>query len=267
MKRMILFTIVLTAILAGCTLPSHAVVPSETVSTIPSNPPSNILQPLATNTTAAISTGVPTSIPVEWGNATGLGKIRHIIIIMQENRSFDTYFGTYPGADGLPRKNGKFTVCVPDPDAKTCVYPFHNPSDKNYGGPHGEGNAHGDIDSGKMDGFIGAAERAKVGCESTDDPACGSGATDVMGYHDAREIPNYWKYAENFVLQDAMFQPNASWSLPQHLFMVSEWSAKCKVAGDPMSCINALNDPELPPERAKLAHPGGIEYVPLLQRD
>jgi len=35
-----------------------------------------------------------------------------------------------------------------------------------------------------------------------------------MGWHDAREIPNYWTYAENFVLQDKMFEPNASWSLP-----------------------------------------------------
>ena len=35
-----------------------------------------------------------------------------------------------------------------------------------------------------------------------------------MGYHDAREIPNYWAYAENYVLQDHMFEPNASWSLP-----------------------------------------------------
>jgi phospholipase C len=40
-----------------------------------------------------------------------------------------------------------------------------------------------------------------------------------------------------------MFEPNASWSLPEHLFMVSEWSAKCSVAGDPMSCVNALQNP------------------------
>ena len=35
-----------------------------------------------------------------------------------------------------------------------------------------------------------------------------------MGYHDAREIPNYWAYARHFVLQDHMFQPDTSWSLP-----------------------------------------------------
>ena len=41
--------------------------------------------------------------------------IKHVIIIMQENRSFDTYFGTYPGADGIPMRNGVPTVCVSDP--------------------------------------------------------------------------------------------------------------------------------------------------------
>ena len=46
-----------------------------------------------------------------------------------------------------------------------------------------------------------------------------------MGYHDAREIPNYWAYAQNFVLDDHMFEPNRSWSLPAHLYMVSAWSA------------------------------------------
>ena len=62
--------------------------------------------------------------------------MKHIVIIMQENRSFDTYFGTYPGANGLPRQNGKFTVCVNDPKSGKCVYPFHDPSEKNFGGPH-----------------------------------------------------------------------------------------------------------------------------------
>ena len=36
----------------------------------------------------------------------GIQKIRHVIIIMQENRSFDSYFGTFPGADGIPMRDG-----------------------------------------------------------------------------------------------------------------------------------------------------------------
>ena len=35
------------------------------------------------------------------GALRGIHKIRHVVIIMQENRSFDSYFGTYPGADGI----------------------------------------------------------------------------------------------------------------------------------------------------------------------
>ena len=55
----------------------------------------------------------------------GIHKIKHVIIIMQENRSFDSYFGTYPGAAGIPMKNGVPTVCVPDPKTHKCVRPYH----------------------------------------------------------------------------------------------------------------------------------------------
>jgi phospholipase C len=180
--------------------------------------------------------------------ATGIHKIRHVVVIMQENRSFDSYFGTYPGADGIPAG-----VCVPDPANGGCVAPFHDSADLNFGGPHGMGNSLADIDSGRMDGFVAQAEQGS-GCNSAD-PNCSpctetssaqsqdQRCIDVMGYHDAREIPNYWDYAQNYVLQDHMFEPNASWSLPQHLYMVSEWSAFCSNPMDPSSCTNALQNP------------------------
>jgi phospholipase C len=71
---------------------------------------------------------------------------------------------------------------------------------------------------------------------------------DVLGYHAGRDIPNYWAYARNFVLQDHLFEPNSSWSQPQHLSMVSEWSAHCTVPGHPASCVNALQQPGNPPD-------------------
>jgi phospholipase C len=64
-----------------------------------------------------------------------------------------------------------------------------------------------------------------------------------MGYHDWHEIPNYWSYARNFVLQDHMFEGVNSWSLPTHLSLVSGWSARCSKHGDPMSCKSALTAP------------------------
>jgi phospholipase C len=177
-------------------------------------------------------------------------KIQHVVVIMQENRSFDHYFGTYPGADGIPVQNGVPTVCAPNPNTNQCIRPFHDPNDSNPAGPHGASHAIADIDGGKMDGFIEQAiEGLKSHCEIFSvDPACGGVDShqpeSVMGYHDAREIPNYWTYAQDFVLQDHMFEPNASWSLPAHLFMVSAWSAKCSKAGDPMSCQSELQKPD-----------------------
>jgi phospholipase C len=180
--------------------------------------------------------------------ATGIHKIRHVIVIMQENRSFDHYFGTYPGADGIPRDSaGNFTVCVPDPATEGCERPFHDTRDLNAGGPHGEADAVADVAGGRMDGFVARAENARVrGCRlDPNNPICSERATnpDVMGYHDGRDIPNYWAYARHFVLQDHMYEPNASWSLPAHLFMVSEWSARCSERNNPFSCVNALENP------------------------
>jgi phospholipase C len=180
----------------------------------------------------------------------GIHKIRHIVVIMQENRSFDSYFGTYPGADGIPMVGNRPVVCVPDPRTRACVRPYHDRHDRNLGGPHGVNAAVGDIAGGSMSGFITQQQKGRRGCEFTFNPACGSSGTspDVMGYHNRADLPNYWKYAQQYVLQDHMFEPNSSWSLPQHLFMMSEWSALCARRGDPMSCKNALQAPTNPPD-------------------
>jgi phospholipase C len=179
---------------------------------------------------------------------TGIHKIKHIIVIMQENRSFDSYFGTFPGADGIPMNaSGQPSGCVPDAQTNQCVAPYVDHADVNGGGPHSEANASADIDNGKMDGFIGQTLSAKKGCLDQNNPACANSPTpDVMGYHTQGDIPNYWAYAKDFVLQDHMFEPNASWSLPSHLFMVSEWSAHCTQHDNPSSCTNALQDPGTP---------------------
>ena len=175
---------------------------------------------------------------------TGIHKIEHVVMIMQENRSFDSYFGTFPGADGIPAG-----VCLHDPRGG-CVRPYHDSSVRNFGGPHALFNARNDIDHGAMDGFVRSAVGGMLGCKDRNDPYCvrHGGGTDVMGYHDSREIPNYWAYARHFVLQDHMFESSRSWSLPAHLYAVSEWSAKCSVKNDPMSCVDAATDPVTPPD-------------------
>ena len=270
-----LITAAALVLIVGCaatadTVPAPS--PAATLADAPTTVPTDVAgadpaQPTSAPTSvaaqpaAAAPTALPTTLPAPGGAINlpassaldGIHKIKHVVIIMQENRSFDEYFGTFPGADGIPMQNGVPTVCVPDPATKQCVKPFHDPNDKNSGGPHGDKNATADIDGGKMDGFI-QQERSgrKSACKTTFDPLCTQTdkLPDVMGWHDAREIPNYWAYAQNFVLQDKMFEPNASWSLPEHLFMVSGWSAKC-LTQDPTSCVNALQDPGALGKKAK----------------
>jgi phospholipase C len=171
----------------------------------------------------------------------GIHKIKHVIVIMQENRSFDSYFGTFPGADGIPMSNGVPTVCVADP-AGGCTEPYHDTADINGGGPHGEANAVADVDGGKMDGFIAQRDSARSTCTTIYSPACSVGTPDVMGYHTAAEIPNYWTYASDFALDDHLFESVNSWSLPDHLYMMSAWSARCRNAS-PMSCVNNIVGP------------------------
>ncbi len=161
--------------------------------------------PVSTTTTQAIT-------------AQGLDKIQHFVFIMQENRSFDSYFGTYPGADGIPPNTSLI-----DPWDGSVVKPYHDTNNDNFDGPHGWDNAQADIDGGKMDGFLKQAyTRYSEGAQINRTP--GNDPREVLGYHDYHEIPNYWDYAGLYVLQDRMFESVASYSLPAHLYELAAQS-------------------------------------------
>ncbi len=134
----------------------------------------------------------------------GLDKVKHIVWIIQENRSFDNYFGTYPGADGTPPG-----TCLPVmPGAHRCIAPFHMPANM----PpcdlaHRWVIAHAAYDHGAMDGFVWA-----------------EGTPYTMGYYDQRDIPNYWSYARHYTLCDRFFSSLMGASLPNHLYTVAAQS-------------------------------------------
>jgi hypothetical protein len=88
----------------------------------------------------------------------GLEKIQHFVCIMQENRSFDHYFGTYLGAEGPPPG-----VCVSNPAGGPCIAPSHDAALVNQRGAHNWANALNCIDGGMMDGFVaGSAKPGEV---------------------------------------------------------------------------------------------------------
>ena len=121
------------------------------------------------------------------------GRIQHVIVVMQENHSFDNYFGTYPGADELPKG---LTV--------EGVAPFHLPSAISRNMPHGVSTARAAVNGGLMDRFVSA-----------------EGSPDTMGYYDETDIPNYWAYAKRFTLADRFFCSFMGPSLPNHLYSVA----------------------------------------------
>src|SRR3990170_6254544 len=176
-------------------------------------------------------------------DAEGIFKLDHLIFVVMENRSFDHYFGTYPGAEGPPKN-----TCIPDSALGRCVQPWHDTNQRDEGGPHTRAASIKDVNGGKMDGFVETAiDQAENICAR--EPTFGSCEKilgphlepEVMGYHNRQEIPNYWEYADEFVLQDRMFAPTDSWTLPSHLFLVSAWSAFCTNPQDPMSCSSNLD--------------------------
>ena len=86
--------------------------------------------------------------------AQGIHKIKHVVIIMQENRSFDTTSGPSAERTGSRRRRLRARI------RQRWLRPSRSMTraDLNYGGPHGAPTAAADINGGNMDGFVGQAE-------------------------------------------------------------------------------------------------------------
>jgi phospholipase C len=132
--------------------------------------------------------------------------IHHFITLMQENHTFDNYFGTYPGADGIPPG-----ACVPiDPrkGRKPCFKPFHigsnpiAPRDLD----HSTATARLQFNGGRMDGFISALRRRNQDGRL------------AMGYRNGDDLPFYWNLADDYVLYDRFFSPAFGGSYLNHVY-------------------------------------------------
>jgi phospholipase C len=134
--------------------------------------------------------------------------IKHFITLMQQNRSFDHYFGTYPGADGIPAG-----TCMPvslSKPSSRCIKPFRlrDQPVKELG--HNESIFADQYRDGRMKGFIHGIRQATGRVE----PA-------VMGHYDEREIPHYWSLAEEYVLFDRFFSSASAGSLRNSMYWVT----------------------------------------------
>lgn len=138
------------------------------------------------------------SLPTE---VAGTTPIRHVFVIMKENHAFDNYFGTFPGAAGIPSGIG-----VPDGNGG-IIFPHWIESTSTDDLPHSREAMLEAWNNGSNDRFAIVAERWGPGRGSQS-----------MGYYDERQLPFYWDLAHKFTLADRYFQPMFGPTIPNRLF-------------------------------------------------
>jgi phospholipase C len=168
--------------------------------------------------------------------------IKHLVIIFQENVSFDHYFGTYPNAMNLPGEH-KFTAAEDTPTINGLSFALRNINGNLLNSANGAGatnpfrlspaqasTADQDhdytpeqqaYDFGLMDlfpNFTGAGGTATGG---TGTPAVFNTSGLVMGYYDGNTVTAYWNYAQHFAMSDASYDTNFGPSTPGALNLVS----------------------------------------------
>jgi phospholipase C len=148
--------------------------------------------------------------------------IRHLVMLMQENHSFDNYFGTYPGADGVP--TGTCMPVRPGNPRKGCVEPHHLAAGPPRDHSHDHKTALRQLNGGRMDGFVWALEVRRQ-----DGPV-------AMGYYDRRDLPFHWAVADQYVLFDRFFSSSLQGGDANHVF----WVAGRPEAGDGPTIFDRL---------------------------
>lgn len=132
--------------------------------------------------------------------------ISNVVVLMQENHSFDNYFGTRAGVDGLP--DGTCMPRVPG-TAEPCVQPFHIGGKAIRDLAHTEAAFADQFRDGQLDGFVWAHDRA------------GADGAQAMGYYDDRDLPYYWNIADEYVLFDRFFTSAHGGSVRNHMYAIT----------------------------------------------
>jgi phospholipase C len=156
--------------------------------------------------------------------------IKHLVVIFQENVSFDHYFGTYPVAEnpagetrfvaksGTPSVNGLSQGLIER--NQNSNQPFRLDPSQNYtcDQNHDYMPEQQAFDSGLMDKF---PEFTATACNSTFPAVQNLGTAIVMGYYDGNTVTGLWNYAQHFALNDNFYGTNFGPSTPGALNVIS----------------------------------------------
>jgi phospholipase C len=169
-------------------------------------------------TIAGVVSSAPSAAPAN--GKSGIGKINHIVVLMQENRSADTYFGQLH-SEGQPAYKAEPTAGNPNPLVSgATIVPFHKTSlcetsDLN----HSWNGAHQEWDNGTMDGFT-AANDISSGNADTTDPT----GSRTMGYYNQSDLPFYYSLYNTFATDDHYFSSVLGPTFPNRFYLLAATS-------------------------------------------
>lgn len=151
--------------------------------------------------------------------------IKHLVVLMQENHTFDNYFGTYPGANGIP--SGTLMPVNPDDPGSAKVAPWHIGNTTITDLSHTPATFLAQFNNGQMNGFISALNKLNEDGHLS------------MGYYDGQDIPYYWNLAAQYVLFDQFFSSAKDGSGSNHMFWVAAVPTPSPVRGHTISNLLA----------------------------
>jgi phospholipase C len=162
-------------------------------------------------------------------------QIRHLIIIFDENISFDHYFATYPVA-GNPAGEPQFVARDDTPSVNNLLSAGLIANNPNLRAPfrldraeaftcdqdHSYTDEEKSVDGGLMDLFVQATGRLGIGCRT-------DGST-VMGWFDGNTVTALWNYAQHFAMSDNNFNTTFGPSSPGAINLISGQTGNAHVA-------------------------------------
>lgn len=152
--------------------------------------------------------------------ANGLSNLKHIIFFVQENRSFDDYFGMlgpYKASIGLANDVDGLDLNTTLPNTQgQPVHPFHYQTVCTENLSPSWNESHFDVDGGLMDNFL----KTSTSVASTIDPT----GTRAMGYYDQTDLPFYYELAARYATSDRFFSPLLSNTIPNRFYLFTATS-------------------------------------------
>ncbi|HUB21747.1 MAG TPA: alkaline phosphatase family protein [Streptosporangiaceae bacterium] len=162
--------------------------------------------------------------------SAALSEIKHVVVLMQENRSFDHYFGAMPGvrgfADPSVPKSRFYQYDAQNPDK--YLLPFHTDTHSTSAqnlpsNSHSWGPQHDSWDNGKMDGFVTAHLAAD-----------GVAGQYTMAYFKRDDVPFHWALADAFTICDGYHCSMLGPTWPNRLYLMTGQVDPAGVAGGPV---------------------------------